>query len=181
LAEQQPLSNDISDNRGKWNRSTNFKNKVNVKQFLNWIKEQPKQFSHYTRKLGRKSKLYFTEITNFTELFDKYSKNMDEQNKKSMSKTSFRTYFKKLCKKKYGFKKNHLDTCAVCSRITTMLQRFGDNLNIKQRLKLFLDKHLFEADKRYQKWQKDKKQIGIDEEINETIEENMFQINEPSK
>jgi hypothetical protein len=181
LTEQQPLLDNISHKKGKWNRSKNFKNKINIKQFLNWIKEQPKQYSHYTRKIDRKSKLYFTKITNLKELFEKYVKDMEQQNQIPMKKTSFRNCFKLYCKKKIGFTKNHLDTCSVCLRIRTMLDRFGANLEIKGKLEIFLHKHLFEADKRYQIWQKDKNLIGISEDFNETFEEDIFQSDETSK
>ena len=63
--KDQPISSSPEKKQGMWNRDENWKGKVSVTEMLDWIKKQPKEFSHYTRRLDQKSKKYFVDMSRF--------------------------------------------------------------------------------------------------------------------
>ncbi len=58
--------------RGRLDKTESWTNQVDEKGFLQWIKQQPKNFSHFTRRLDRKVKWYFTGVDKYQELYRKY-------------------------------------------------------------------------------------------------------------
>ena len=143
---------------------------------MKWIKEQPKQFSHFTRRLDKKLKKYFTLVDNFMELYNKYITNLAEEGISAMSLSSFRFYFKKYCRKSIGFKKNHLDVCSTCLKLYNLKDKVINRPILLAKLKMLQDKHLLEADSRYKKWRKDKFQAnrGLIKEENECCEHSKY-------
>jgi hypothetical protein len=157
--KDQPISSSPEKKHGIWNRDENWKGKVSVTTMMDWIKKQPKEFSHYTRRLDQKSKKYFVDIHSIAELFNKYTLDMLFEDLTPMKKSSFYKYFKLLCKKKCGIKKNHLDVCTICTKIKIFKKKIQQKANLKQQLEELQEKHLFEADTRYAKWKKDKLEV----------------------
>ncbi len=112
--------------RGRLDKTESWTNQVDEKGFLQWIKQQPKNFSHFTRRLDRKVKWYFTGVDNYQELYRKYVQDFIFEEKKPMSERSFRRYLRKQCFN-YRFKKSHLDDCGICFRLKELRSRAEKN------------------------------------------------------
>jgi hypothetical protein len=68
-------------------------------------------------------KKIFKEVTCMEELYDKFNNDTILENQIGAKKTAFKKYFKKTFQKQFGFKKNHLDVCQICSRIKILHQK----------------------------------------------------------
>jgi hypothetical protein len=71
-----PLKINQPSQQGQWNRDKIWKNKVDEKKFIQWINAQTKTFSHFTRRLDKKMKWYFSDVDCFSELYRKYIKDL---------------------------------------------------------------------------------------------------------
>ena len=120
--------------KGKWDREKTWKNKVDEKKFLQWIKQQPTSFSHFTRRLDKKMKWYFTKVDCYQELYKQYLKGFIFNGWKPMSERSFRRYLQKHCQN-YRFKKSHLDACSVSIRLKELQIRAKNRQNYNIQLK----------------------------------------------
>jgi hypothetical protein len=169
MASSQPISSSPTEKRGIWNRNNPWKGKVSVQDMINWIENQEKEFSHYTRRWDQKTKKYFTKITNMTELFEKYQVDMICEEKPAMKRTSFDKYFKIFFKKKYEIKKNHLDVCSTCTKIKILVKKVDKKPNLEEQLTLLKKLHLEEADRRYNIWKKDKDNVITSMEKNDVV------------
>ena len=96
------------------------------------------------------------DIYSIAELFNKYTLDMLFEDLTPMKKSSFYKYFKLLCKKKSGIKKNHLDVCTISTKIKILKKKIQQKPKLKQQLEELQEKNLFEADTKYAKWKKDK-------------------------
>jgi hypothetical protein len=103
-----------------------------------------------------------------------------------MKISSFRKYFKCYFKKTLGFTKKHLDVCQVCVKMRGLFKKLGQRVDLKEKLEYLLQKHLWEADWRYQNWNSDKKAVTVDyvkenvtliEELEEQVETNSKILN----
>ena len=124
--------------RGLWDREKTWKSKVDEKRFIQWINQQPRNFSHFTRRLDKKMKLYFINVDSYKELYRKYVQEIIFEEKKPMSERSFRRYLKKHCHN-YRFKKSHLDACGVCIRLKAIGARANqrEDLELKTKGKVY--------------------------------------------
>ena len=112
--KDQPISSSPEKKHGIWNRDENWKGKVSVTTMMDWIKKQPKEFSHYTRRLDQKSKKYFVDIHSIAELFNKSTLNMVFEGLTSIKKVHFTNI------SNYFAKKN-----VVSRKITWMFVQFA--------------------------------------------------------
>jgi hypothetical protein len=119
----QPINISPQSTKGKWDRSLEWKNKIDEHWIKKWISKQPIEDSHYTRRLDHKMKKIFKEVTCMEELYDKFNNDTILENQIGAKKTAFKKYFKKTFQKQFGFKKNHLDVCQICSRIKILHQK----------------------------------------------------------
>jgi hypothetical protein len=145
---------------GKWDRQKlNFKGKIDMTRFKEWIEAQPKSLSHFTRNKTRNQLWYFTDVTGFRELYRKYKSDMVANGDQYMSSTSF--YYK--LKKTFPNLKFHapiLDACSTCLQLRQIHQKLHLQ-NDKALIMNLLCKHQDEADGRYIRWRKDRSKVSF--------------------
>ena len=121
---EKPLSASPPEKRGSWNRNKNYKNKADKTGFVSWVKEQKVAPSHFTRRLDKKTVVYFVDFNGFAELWSKYKERMTLLEKKPISESEGRVLMKKVFKRR-RFKKSHLDVCPVCLKLKNLLDRLN--------------------------------------------------------
>jgi hypothetical protein len=102
--------------------------------------------------------LNFKGITIIDQLYETYKVDMSKENSLAMSRSSFYKYFEQKFGNTYGFGKNHIDTCPICTRIFVLEEKLK-NLSKLEQLEEIKVKYLEEADLKYSKWKKDTKLV----------------------
>jgi hypothetical protein len=111
-----------TENRGKWDRSRNFKGKVDQNLFHNFVHQLPRQFSHFCRAQQNVQIEYLKDIRKKKELHIKYMAYCRGQGKEPMSETHFRRLWKKYYKKKLKVHPLQLDCCNTCLMLASAIR-----------------------------------------------------------
>ena len=94
----------------------------------------------------------------------------------TMSITSLKDYWNKTYKQKLKFKRNHLDACPTCTAIwelKAILQKKStrENQLLLERLKAAREKHLIEAEDRYQRFAIDRNKVMVQQTGNLLVQQ----------
>jgi hypothetical protein len=76
--------------------------------------------------------LNFKGITTIDQLYETYKVDMSEENSLAMSKSSFYKYFEQKFGNTYGFGKNYMDICPICTRIFVLEEKLKNSSKLEQ-------------------------------------------------